>query len=163
MYTNKFIYNFFSIRGFLIFFLGLTSLFLFFSFISFYSKDPSFFYISNEIKPIYNICGFFGAHCASFFFYCFGSASFLFIFLLLYSAYLLMCISSFKQEWERLLFSIYLMEMNHRSYQLNGVFLKIKWEKFLKSAYQCYPKMIWDHKGAYWFLKYHLLFSFYSF
>ena len=109
MYNVKFIYNFFSVRGFLIYFLGLTSLFLFLSFISFYSKDPSFFYVSNEIEPVYNMCGFLGAHCASFFFYCFGSASFLFIFLLLYSVYLLTYTGSIKQEWERFLCSIYLI------------------------------------------------------
>lgn len=79
------------------------------SLITYNPSDPSLFYYNSDtnITSINNFCGLFGSHLAAILVYVFGVASFIFIFLLIYLAVILIK-NSFKKEWERL-FSVLLL------------------------------------------------------
>ncbi len=84
--------------------LGSAFLFLFLSCISFNPYDRSFFYFTNYNTTITNWCGFVGAEISALLFYLFGSATYLFLSLLLIPSIMLLAKISFKNECDRLAF-----------------------------------------------------------
>lgn len=70
---------------------------------SFNPLDSSWFYHNSSMVSRTNILGFFGAQIAALFFYVYGFSSWLVVFLLVYSAYLLIARVSIKNEWDRVI------------------------------------------------------------
>lgn len=84
-----------------VFFLSMVALFLFFALYSYNSQDNSWFYYTSEESHITNWCGAFGSYTAALLLYLFGGASFLFVFLFIFLAYVVWH-RELRQEWERI-------------------------------------------------------------
>jgi len=78
------------------------------TFFSFNPQDPSWMYTNSSALVPFNLFGSLGAHVAAFFFYVFGSATFLLVVLCGYLAYLFFFNISFKKEWDRALVLFFL-------------------------------------------------------
>jgi S-DNA-T family DNA segregation ATPase FtsK/SpoIIIE len=85
-----------------VFFLSLTTLFLFFALYSYNPYDTSWFYYSSEHQATSNWSGTIGSHVAALLMYLFGGASFLFVGLLLSISYV-MLYRMWRYEWERII------------------------------------------------------------
>ncbi len=84
-----------------VFFLSMTALCLFFALYSYNSHDSSWFYYSSEETQVTNWSGALGSHVSALLYYLFGGASFLFVTLLFFLAYVVLY-RTWRQEWERI-------------------------------------------------------------
>ena len=73
------------------------------SLVSYNPMDRSWFYYSSKDLPVKNWIGAVGAHASALFFYLFGSPAYIFIFILLFLAYLILFRKKLAQEYDRLL------------------------------------------------------------
>ncbi|HRN77910.1 MAG TPA: DNA translocase FtsK [Candidatus Dependentiae bacterium] len=72
--------------------------------VSLYSYNPtdsSWFFITSLTPRVTNWCGWVGAHIAALSCYLFGAAAWLLVFVLLFSAYIILRARPFSYEWER--------------------------------------------------------------
>src|SRR5438067_1807315 len=82
-----------------LFFLALITLFLFLALYSYNPHDTSWFSYASNQPLMTNWCGVLGSQAAALLFYLFGGASFLFVVLLLFVAYVLWH-RMWHYEWE---------------------------------------------------------------
>ncbi len=85
----------------MVFFLSMSALFLFFALYSYNPHDSSWFYYASEETSVTNWSGVFGSYTAALLVYLFGGASFLFVTLLLFLAYVVLY-RLWRHEWERI-------------------------------------------------------------
>lgn len=82
--------------------LSILAIFLAVSLWSFHADDSSWFYYTTQTQPVNNMAGVLGAYSAALLFYLFGAASFFFIPLLFFLAYLIMVEKSYQEHWDRI-------------------------------------------------------------
>lgn len=107
-----------------VFFLSMIALFLFFALYSYNPQDSSWFYYASDGTHTTNWSGAFGSHIAALLFYLFGGASFLWVGLIFFVAYVVLY-KAWQQEWERIVLLCLLVPLSAALLRLSMIDLTL--------------------------------------